>query len=140
VECCAWQVSGAAPSGGAPGGCGRRGWPDGCRSPLPRLPAYAPAPPAPPASATPAPRYKAKKRAFTRYVKKYADGKKEIEADLAALKKHCSVIRVLAHTQVGPRAVSGALGSLDGPARCQHRQAAGGPRPWRATLPGPGWA
>eukprot|EP00878_Enallax_costatus_P035740 GHUV01039954.1.p1 GENE.GHUV01039954.1~~GHUV01039954.1.p1 ORF type:complete len:305 (-),score=120.92 GHUV01039954.1:236-1150(-) len=44
--------------------------------------------------------YKAKKKAFTKYVKKYTDGKKEIEAELAELKKHCSVIRVLAHTQV----------------------------------------
>ncbi|GBF93419.1 60S ribosomal protein L3 [Raphidocelis subcapitata] len=44
--------------------------------------------------------YKAKRRAFTRYVKKYADGKKAIEAELEQLKKHCSVIRVLAHTQV----------------------------------------
>jgi hypothetical protein len=45
-------------------------------------------------------RYKAKKKAFTKYVKKYTDGKKEIESELAQLKKHCSVIRVLAHTQV----------------------------------------
>jgi large subunit ribosomal protein L3e len=44
--------------------------------------------------------YKAKKKAFTKYVRKYSDGKKEIEAELGALKKHCSVIRVLAHTQV----------------------------------------
>lgn len=33
-------------------------------------------------------------------MKKYTDGKKEIDAELAQLKKHCSVIRVLAHTQV----------------------------------------
>jgi hypothetical protein len=45
-------------------------------------------------------RYKAKKKAFTKYVKKYTDGKKEIESELAQLKKHCTVIRVLAHTQV----------------------------------------
>lgn len=32
-------------------------------------------------------------------MKKYADGKKEIEAEVAELKKHCCVIRVLAHTQ-----------------------------------------
>eukprot|EP00201_Polytomella_parva_P024391 CAMPEP_0175038880 /NCGR_PEP_ID=MMETSP0052_2-20121109/163_1 /TAXON_ID=51329 ORGANISM="Polytomella parva, Strain SAG 63-3" /NCGR_SAMPLE_ID=MMETSP0052_2 /ASSEMBLY_ACC=CAM_ASM_000194 /LENGTH=196 /DNA_ID=CAMNT_0016300449 /DNA_START=48 /DNA_END=634 /DNA_ORIENTATION=+ len=42
--------------------------------------------------------YKSKKAAFKNYAKKY-DGKK-IEAELAQLKKHCSVIRVLAHTQV----------------------------------------
>jgi large subunit ribosomal protein L3e len=33
-------------------------------------------------------------------VKKYSDGQKEIQAELAQLKKHCAVIRVLAHTQV----------------------------------------
>lgn len=44
--------------------------------------------------------YKAKKRAFTRYAKKYEGGKKAIEAELEALKKHCCTIRVLAHTQV----------------------------------------
>jgi hypothetical protein len=45
-------------------------------------------------------RYKAKKKAFTKYVTKYADGKKQIEAELAQMKKHCTTIRVLAHTQV----------------------------------------
>lgn len=45
-------------------------------------------------------RYKAKKKAFTKYVKKYTDGKKAIDAELDQLKKHCCVIRVLAHTQV----------------------------------------
>lgn len=44
--------------------------------------------------------YKAKKKAFTKYSKKYTDGKKAIEGELASLKKHCVVIRVLAHTQV----------------------------------------
>ncbi|GIL83820.1 hypothetical protein Vretifemale_12556, partial [Volvox reticuliferus] len=44
--------------------------------------------------------YKAKKKAFTKYAKKYSDGKKVIDAELASLKKHCAVIRVLAHTQV----------------------------------------
>jgi len=44
--------------------------------------------------------YKSKKKAFTKYVKKYTDGKKEIEAELEQLKKHCTVIRVLAHTQI----------------------------------------
>ena len=43
---------------------------------------------------------KAKKKAFTKYAKKYSDGKKAIEAELASLKKHCTVIRILAHTQV----------------------------------------
>jgi large subunit ribosomal protein L3e len=44
--------------------------------------------------------YKSKKKAFTKYAKKYTDGKKEIEAELEALKKHCCVVRVLAHTQI----------------------------------------
>ena len=44
--------------------------------------------------------YKSKKKAFTKYTKKYADGKKEIEAELAEMKKKCCVIRVLAHTQI----------------------------------------
>jgi large subunit ribosomal protein L3e len=44
--------------------------------------------------------YKAKKKAFTKYSKKYTDGKKQIEAELAQMKKHCCVVRVLAHTQV----------------------------------------
>lgn len=43
---------------------------------------------------------KAKKKCFTKYSKKYTDGKKQIEAELESLKKHCCVIRVLAHTQI----------------------------------------
>lgn len=43
---------------------------------------------------------KSKKKAFTKYAKKYTDGKKQIEAELEQLKRHCCVIRVLAHTQV----------------------------------------
>jgi hypothetical protein len=53
-----------------------------------------------PLAPSPACRYKSKKRAFTNYAKKYAEGGKAIDAELASLKKHCSVIRVLAHTQV----------------------------------------
>ncbi len=45
-------------------------------------------------------RAKAKKKAFTKYAKKYADGQKTIEEELNAMKKHCSAIRVLAHTQI----------------------------------------
>jgi len=44
--------------------------------------------------------YNSKKKAFTKYVKKYADGSKEIEADLKAMKKYCQVVRVIAHTQI----------------------------------------
>jgi large subunit ribosomal protein L3e len=43
---------------------------------------------------------RSKKKAFSKYVKKYTDGRKQIEAELEQLKKHCCVIRVLAHTQV----------------------------------------
>ncbi len=43
---------------------------------------------------------KAKKKCFSKYSKKYTDGKKAIEAELEQLKKHCCVIRVMAHTQI----------------------------------------
>ena len=45
---------------------------------------------------------KSKKKAFTKYSKKYEteEGKKDIELQLEKLKKYASVIRVLAHTQV----------------------------------------
>jgi large subunit ribosomal protein L3e len=47
-------------------------------------------------------RYKSKKKAFTKASKKYQDdvGKKEIAKDLTKMKKYCTVIRVIAHTQV----------------------------------------
>jgi large subunit ribosomal protein L3e len=47
-------------------------------------------------------RYKSKKKAFTKYAKKWKDdsGKKEIEKDFAKMVKYCQVIRVIAHTQV----------------------------------------
>jgi large subunit ribosomal protein L3e len=46
--------------------------------------------------------YKAKKKAFTRASKKWDDeeGKKLIAKDFAKMKKYCTVIRVLAHTQM----------------------------------------
>merc|ERR1712002_504552 len=46
--------------------------------------------------------HKSKKRAFTNASKKWTDdvGKKEIEADLAKIKKYCCVVRIIAHTQV----------------------------------------
>jgi len=46
--------------------------------------------------------YKSKKKAFTKYAKKWQDkvGKKEIAKDLAKIKKYCAVVRVLAHTQI----------------------------------------
>ncbi|XP_071935974.1 large ribosomal subunit protein uL3y-like [Coffea arabica] len=45
---------------------------------------------------------KSKKKAFTKYSKKYEteEGKKDIHAQLEKMKKYCCVIRVLAHTQI----------------------------------------
>lgn len=61
-------------------------------------------------------RHKSKKKAFTKYCKKWQDedGKKQLEKDFAAMKKYCKVIRVIVHTQVRalPRAAGeGASGS-----------------------------
>lgn len=45
--------------------------------------------------------YKSKKKAFSKYVKKYeGDGVTEVDEGIAKLKKHCSVIRLLVHTQI----------------------------------------
>jgi large subunit ribosomal protein L3e len=46
--------------------------------------------------------YSSKKKAFCKYAKKWGDedGKKSIEEDLNKIKKYCSSIRVIAHTQV----------------------------------------
>jgi len=44
--------------------------------------------------------YRSKKKAFTKYVKKYADGAKDINAALDEIKKYCQVVRVIAHTQI----------------------------------------
>lgn len=46
--------------------------------------------------------HKSKKKAFTKYAKKWQDedGKKAIEADLNKMKKYCSSIRVIVHTQM----------------------------------------
>ncbi|KAJ3073334.1 60S ribosomal protein L3, partial [Quaeritorhiza haematococci] len=45
--------------------------------------------------------YRSKKKAFTKYAKKYTEDKgKPIEQQLERIKKYCSVVRVIAHTQV----------------------------------------
>jgi len=44
--------------------------------------------------------YKSKKKAFTKYAKKYAEGQKDITRELERIKKYCSVVRVIAHTQI----------------------------------------
>ena len=45
-------------------------------------------------------RYKSKKKAFSRYAKKYSEGKEAISADLEEIKANCAVVRVLVHTQI----------------------------------------
>lgn len=46
-------------------------------------------------------RYRSKKKAFTKYAKKWQDpvGLQDINKDLAHIKKYCTVVRVLVHTQ-----------------------------------------
>jgi large subunit ribosomal protein L3e len=45
--------------------------------------------------------YNSKKKAFTKYAQKYQkDGGKDIDAELERIKKFCTVVRVIAHTQV----------------------------------------
>jgi len=47
--------------------------------------------------------YRAKKKAFTKYALQYKDDKikaKTIDVELKRIKKYCSVVRVLAHTQI----------------------------------------
>lgn len=41
-----------------------------------------------------------KKKAFTKYTKKYEQDAKEIQRELDRIKKYCNVVRVLAHTQM----------------------------------------
>ncbi|CAE7130941.1 unnamed protein product [Rhizoctonia solani] len=46
--------------------------------------------------------YRSKKKAFTRYAKKAAEsGGKSTQRELERIKKYCTVVRVLAHTQIG---------------------------------------
>ncbi|CCG82689.1 putative Transcriptional corepressor Cyc8 [Taphrina deformans PYCC 5710] len=44
--------------------------------------------------------YKSKKKAFTKYAKKHAEGAAPVSRELERIKKYCTVVRVLAHTQV----------------------------------------
>jgi large subunit ribosomal protein L3e len=44
--------------------------------------------------------YKSKKKAFTKYTKKYNDGQKDIDTEIERIKQYCQVVRVIAHTQV----------------------------------------
>jgi len=44
--------------------------------------------------------YRSKKKAFTKYAKKYQENKAAIDTEISRIKKYCSVVRVLAHTQI----------------------------------------
>jgi len=44
--------------------------------------------------------YRSKKKAFTKYAARNTENKDEIDRELARMKKYCTVIRVLAHTQI----------------------------------------
>lgn len=44
--------------------------------------------------------YQSKKKAFTKYVKKFAEDKQSIDAEIARIKKYATVVRVIAHTQI----------------------------------------
>lgn len=45
--------------------------------------------------------YRSKKKAFTKYAKKHADnGGQSISRELERIKKYCTIVRVLAHTQL----------------------------------------
>jgi large subunit ribosomal protein L3e len=45
--------------------------------------------------------YRSKKKAFTKYAKKHSEGKaSSITRELERIKKYCTVVRVLAHTQI----------------------------------------
>lgn len=44
--------------------------------------------------------YRSKRKAFTKYAKKFAEKPQDIEAELSRIKQYCQVVRVLAHTQV----------------------------------------
>jgi len=44
--------------------------------------------------------YRSKRKAYSKYAKKWADDAKDVNAELERIVKFCSVIRVIAHTQV----------------------------------------
>jgi len=43
--------------------------------------------------------YRSKKKAYTKYAQKYVDKKGAIEKDIASIRKHCQVIRLIVQTQ-----------------------------------------
>ncbi|KAI8888327.1 60S ribosomal protein L3 [Backusella circina FSU 941] len=44
--------------------------------------------------------YRSKKKAFTKYAAKFADSSNDVARETERIKKYCSVVRVIAHTQV----------------------------------------
>jgi large subunit ribosomal protein L3e len=44
--------------------------------------------------------YRSKKKAFTKYAKQHSNGAKPVLRELERIKKYCSVVRVIVHTQV----------------------------------------
>jgi len=44
--------------------------------------------------------YRCKKKAFTKYAKKYTENKADIDNEIKRIKKYCTVVRALAHTQI----------------------------------------
>lgn len=50
--------------------------------------------------------YQAKKKAFTKYAKKYTEGGSSIERELERIRKYATVVRVLAHTQISKTPLS----------------------------------
>jgi len=44
--------------------------------------------------------YHSKKKAFTKYAKKYTEGAKPVTRELERIKKYCTVVRVIVHTQI----------------------------------------
>jgi len=44
--------------------------------------------------------YRSKKKAFTKYAKRHSEDKSLTEKEVAKIKKYCTVIRVIAHTQI----------------------------------------
>jgi len=44
--------------------------------------------------------YRCKKKAFTKYALKYTNKKGDIDREIARIKKYCSVVRLIAHTQI----------------------------------------
>jgi len=43
--------------------------------------------------------YRSKKKAFTKYAKKYVENKAQIEEDIAGIRKYCQIIRLIVQTQ-----------------------------------------